>query len=196
MSNTELLSSFDELSVYPPTLRLQLSISCHGLQPHNVVHEITGIFSEHQWTPVWQCPGIPVDTEETQGTSQQRDGELYRRLKKTTGRETASFRCVGHTWVCQSNQHLTPAIRKKLIPVALRQSSISLWELERPVPKQCSWGTGSSRVWGHRECQRRKCFLAAAANQHPDASPKQKTLAKEKHRWWTISKGALEMLSL
>lgn len=54
------------------------------------------------------------------------------------GYRNCIFPLCGHTWVCQSNQHLTPAIRKKLIPVALRQLSISLWKFKRPVPRQRS----------------------------------------------------------
>ena len=46
----------------PRTSLLQLSISRHGLQPHNVVHETTGTFSEHQSTQLQQRPRIPVDT--------------------------------------------------------------------------------------------------------------------------------------
>lgn len=45
----------------PRTSLLQLSISRHGLQPHNVVHETTATFSEHQSTQLPQCPRIPVD---------------------------------------------------------------------------------------------------------------------------------------
>lgn len=51
---------------------------------------------------------------------------LHRKGKKTTGRETAAFPCTGHMWICQSDQHLTPVIRKKLIPVVLRQLNILL----------------------------------------------------------------------
>lgn len=51
-------------------------------------------------------------------------------------------------------------------------------------------------IRGDREGKRRIHFLVAAENQHTDGSPKHKTLAKEKHGSWTISRGALEMLLL
>lgn len=46
----------------PWTSLLQLSVSRHRLQPHNMVHETTGTFSEHQSTQLAECLRIPADT--------------------------------------------------------------------------------------------------------------------------------------
>lgn len=98
-------------------------------------------------------------------------------------------------WVCQSDQHLAPVIRKKVIPVMLRQLNIPLRKFQCPVPKQRSQGRGS--VWEDWEGKgRRKHSLVAAEKQHADASPQHRTLAKEKQGSWTVSRGTLEMLSL
>lgn len=69
------------------------------------------------------------------------------------------------------------------------------WKFQCPVPEQGSGGRGN--VWGDWEGKgRRKDSLAAAENHHADASPQHRTLAKEKQGSWTVSRGALEMLSL